>query len=106
MSWTGPSRASRTAWIPTVLALALGLGWATRELAFAGDQASPVTSQTVTLDQVKMTEFRYRGQAGRQDRRLRQRRHPGQHEVRDRPVRPRRRARRRTRRTPTPRKRS
>jgi mannose-6-phosphate isomerase-like protein (cupin superfamily) len=57
MSKSGTNRA---AW---VLAVVLGLGWATRELALAGDQTSPVKSQTVNVDKVKMNEFRYQDEA-------------------------------------------
>jgi len=48
--------------IPSALALILGLGWATREVAFALEKADLVRSQTVTLDQVEMKEDRYEGQ--------------------------------------------
>jgi mannose-6-phosphate isomerase-like protein (cupin superfamily) len=52
--------------IPTTLALLLGLGWASRELAFAFEHAAQVPSQTVNVDQVEMKEFRYQDQpAGR-----------------------------------------
>lgn len=47
--------------IPSALALILGLGWATREAAFAIERADMVRSQTVTLDQVEMQENRYEG---------------------------------------------
>ena len=43
--------------IPSALALALGVGWACREAAHAREGAAPVRSQTVTLDQVKMSPF-------------------------------------------------
>src|SRR4051812_9990337 len=43
--------------IASAVALALGLGWAWREAAFAQERTA-AQSQTVTLDQVKMTEFR------------------------------------------------
>ena len=45
--------------IPTTLALALGIGWASREAAFAKEKADLVASQTVNLDQVKMSPFSY-----------------------------------------------
>jgi mannose-6-phosphate isomerase-like protein (cupin superfamily) len=48
--------------IPSALAMTLGLGWATREIAFARERADHVRSQTVTLDQVEMTEDRYQDQ--------------------------------------------
>lgn len=38
------------------LALCLGLGWASREAAFARAAADSAHSQTITLDQVKMSE--------------------------------------------------
>jgi mannose-6-phosphate isomerase-like protein (cupin superfamily) len=48
--------------IPSALALILGLGWATREIAFALESAEEVRSQTVTLERVAMKEYRYEGQ--------------------------------------------
>jgi mannose-6-phosphate isomerase-like protein (cupin superfamily) len=42
------------------LSLALALGWASRERSFAQDKAA-LRSQTVTLDQVKMSDFSDRG---------------------------------------------
>jgi mannose-6-phosphate isomerase-like protein (cupin superfamily) len=48
--------------IPSALALILGLGWATREVAFAVERADLLRSQTVTLEQVAMKEFRYEDQ--------------------------------------------
>jgi mannose-6-phosphate isomerase-like protein (cupin superfamily) len=47
--------------IPVVLALGLGLGWASREVAFARERAESVRSQTVTLDKVAMQEYRDQG---------------------------------------------
>jgi len=44
----------------SALALALALGWASRELAFAQAKAD-VKSQTVNLAQVKMSDFQYEG---------------------------------------------
>lgn len=46
---------------PTALALALGIGWATREVAFAREQAKRVASKTITLDQVKMSPVESEG---------------------------------------------
>jgi mannose-6-phosphate isomerase-like protein (cupin superfamily) len=43
------------------LALVLGLGWATREIAFALERADVVSSQTVTLQSVAMKDFRDQG---------------------------------------------
>jgi mannose-6-phosphate isomerase-like protein (cupin superfamily) len=48
--------------IPTALVFLLGLGWTTREIAFALERAAGVASQTVTLDQVEMKEYRYQDQ--------------------------------------------
>jgi mannose-6-phosphate isomerase-like protein (cupin superfamily) len=48
--------------IPLALAFLLGLGWASREIAFALERAAEVRSQTVTLDQVDMKEYRYQDQ--------------------------------------------
>ncbi len=39
-----------------VLALVLALGWASREHSFAAQKEAILKSQTVTLDQVKMTD--------------------------------------------------
>jgi mannose-6-phosphate isomerase-like protein (cupin superfamily) len=43
------------------VALALALGWAGRERAFAVQRAELLKSRTVTLDQVKMADFSDRG---------------------------------------------
>ena len=43
------------------LALALAFGWAARERSFAAERAELLKSTTVTLDQVKMSDFRDRG---------------------------------------------
>ena len=45
----------------SALAIALGLGWASREIAFARERAATLESQTVTLDKVEMVEDRYEG---------------------------------------------
>jgi mannose-6-phosphate isomerase-like protein (cupin superfamily) len=42
-------------------ALILALGWAARERAFAAERAAILKSTTVTLDQVKMADFKDRG---------------------------------------------
>jgi len=47
--------------LPAALAVALGLGWAGREVAFAREQAKQVAAQTVTLDQVEMKPYTYEG---------------------------------------------
>lgn len=44
-------------WGPWALAVALGLGWAAREAALAGERAELVKSETLTLDQVKMQDY-------------------------------------------------
>ncbi|MDB5350363.1 MAG: mannose-6-phosphate isomerase [Planctomycetota bacterium] len=44
---------------PSVLALSLAIGWATREAAFAKERADAIASQTVNLAQVKMEPFSY-----------------------------------------------
>lgn len=43
--------------VAATLALALGLGWISREIAFAQAKDEAVRSQTVTLDQVKMEDY-------------------------------------------------
>jgi mannose-6-phosphate isomerase-like protein (cupin superfamily) len=48
--------------LTTGLALALGLGWASREVAFARERAEEVRSQTVTLNQLSMEDFRAEGE--------------------------------------------
>ena len=45
-----------------MLALALASGWAARERAFARERADSLKSATITLEQVKMDEFRYNGE--------------------------------------------
>jgi mannose-6-phosphate isomerase-like protein (cupin superfamily) len=47
--------------LPTALALALAVGWAAREAAFARERAALLDARTVTLDQVKMNEYKYEG---------------------------------------------
>jgi mannose-6-phosphate isomerase-like protein (cupin superfamily) len=46
-----------------MLALALGIGWALRERAHAGERAAEIASQTINLDQIKMGEFTDRDKA-------------------------------------------
>jgi mannose-6-phosphate isomerase-like protein (cupin superfamily) len=41
--------------------LALGLGWASREIAFAQERSLAAQSQTVTLERVKMADYSYEG---------------------------------------------
>ncbi len=48
---------------PTAIALALGLGWAGREAAFAREKAREVESKTVALEQVEMKPYSDRGKA-------------------------------------------
>ncbi|MGE3821128.1 MAG: cupin domain-containing protein [Isosphaeraceae bacterium] len=47
----------------TFLALALGLGWGFRELAFARERAEPVRSTTVNLNDVSLTDFQADGRS-------------------------------------------
>jgi len=44
--------------IPSAIALVLAMGWATREMAHAFDRAPALGSQTINLDQVKMSVFK------------------------------------------------
>jgi mannose-6-phosphate isomerase-like protein (cupin superfamily) len=55
----GPRRLRALA--PAALALLLGVGWASREVAFARERAAMVESKTVALDQVKMAPAMYEG---------------------------------------------
>jgi len=48
---------------PGLLALALAIGWAGRERAFARERAERLRSATVTLDEVKMKAFAADGKA-------------------------------------------
>ena len=51
--------------LPAILvpvSLALALGWASREVAFAAERAEALASRTIGLDQVKMVEARDRGE--------------------------------------------
>ena len=43
------------------LALVLGMGWASREMAFARERAKDVESKTVALSEVKMQEAEFEG---------------------------------------------
>jgi quercetin dioxygenase-like cupin family protein len=47
--------------IPTLLALALALGWALRERAHARERAALLASKTVTLDELKMEVYKDQG---------------------------------------------
>ena len=47
--------------IPTLMALALALGWALRERAHAREPAALLASQTVNLDQLKMDVYKDQG---------------------------------------------
>jgi mannose-6-phosphate isomerase-like protein (cupin superfamily) len=53
-----PTRSARLA---AVFALVLGLAWSAREVALARETAAAVKSATITLDQVRMREFRVDG---------------------------------------------
>ena len=57
MSFSRGLRLRRETVVVAAVALALGLGWASRELAFAQERAD-AKSQTIPLEQVKMSEFR------------------------------------------------
>jgi mannose-6-phosphate isomerase-like protein (cupin superfamily) len=50
-------RIRRSTSLSALLALVLGLGWASREIAFAVERAATVASQTVPLERVEMTSF-------------------------------------------------
>jgi mannose-6-phosphate isomerase-like protein (cupin superfamily) len=43
----------------TALAVVLLVGWSAREVAHAREKADAVTSRTITLDQVKMQDYRF-----------------------------------------------
>lgn len=47
--------------VPSLAALILGVGWASREVAFAQEKAKTVASQTVNLEDVKMKPYEYEG---------------------------------------------
>lgn len=51
-------RIRRETVVASAVALGLALGWAWRETAWAQEKAAAARSQTITLDQVKMSEFR------------------------------------------------
>ncbi len=51
-----------TTLVPTVIALTLGIGWAFREAAHARERAAVVGSQTINLDEIKMSLAKYEGQ--------------------------------------------
>lgn len=46
----------------TALALALAVGWASRERSFAEEKGAQLASQTVNLDKVAMNDFSYEGE--------------------------------------------
>jgi mannose-6-phosphate isomerase-like protein (cupin superfamily) len=48
-------------WLPTALAVLLGLGWAAREVVFARQQAESVRSETKNLDRLPMEDYRFEG---------------------------------------------
>jgi mannose-6-phosphate isomerase-like protein (cupin superfamily) len=52
-------RRSTVCWI--ALTLSLGIGWAFRELAHAGERAAILAAQTLNLDQLKMSTYEDRG---------------------------------------------
>jgi mannose-6-phosphate isomerase-like protein (cupin superfamily) len=45
--------------IPTAIALALGAGWSVREVAHARERVAVVSSQTINLDEIKMSLAKY-----------------------------------------------
>jgi len=52
---------NRTVWALATLSLALGFGWASRELAVAREKANTLDSQTLTADHLKYEEATYQG---------------------------------------------
>ena len=44
--------------IPSILALVLGLGWATREAVIARELRAELASKTITLDEIKMETYK------------------------------------------------
>ncbi len=59
MSMSLARRVRLRTWIPSVLAIALGAGWAVREAAHARELAAQVKSGTINVDQVEMKETLY-----------------------------------------------
>jgi mannose-6-phosphate isomerase-like protein (cupin superfamily) len=57
--FSSPIRLSTAVW--TALVLSLSVGWAFRELAHARDRAAILTSQTLNLDQLKMSKYEDQG---------------------------------------------
>ena len=45
--------------ILTAIALVLAIGWASREMAHARERAAVMESQTINLDEIKMSVFKY-----------------------------------------------
>ena len=52
---------NRLIWGLAILSVALGTGWASRELAAARQKASTLESQTLTVDHVKYGDAHYQG---------------------------------------------
>jgi mannose-6-phosphate isomerase-like protein (cupin superfamily) len=52
---------NRSVWGLAVLSIALGFGWASRELALAREKSSTLDSGTFNVDQLKYTEATYEG---------------------------------------------
>jgi mannose-6-phosphate isomerase-like protein (cupin superfamily) len=48
-------------WVVSVLVLTLAFGWASRELAHARDRAPTLRSQTIGVDEVKMSVYKDQG---------------------------------------------
>jgi len=57
------ARLRLTSIIPTMLALAFGIGWASREVAHGRERATTLVSQTINLDQIKMGVYKDQGHA-------------------------------------------
>jgi mannose-6-phosphate isomerase-like protein (cupin superfamily) len=58
---TSPTRCRFATAFPTLVALALAVGWASREAVHARDHARGLDSRTVNLDQVKMAVYKDQG---------------------------------------------
>ena len=52
---------NRSAWALATLSIALGFGWATRELALAREKAATLDSRTLTVDHLKYVDADYQG---------------------------------------------
>jgi mannose-6-phosphate isomerase-like protein (cupin superfamily) len=52
---------NRSVWGLAILSVALGFGWASRELAAARQKATTLESQTLNVDHLKYTDATYQG---------------------------------------------